>query len=234
MLLLGCTSLSAQDSIPVPDPMDDGRPKRVSGGFGYGQIGLGMKDVSELNAVIGNGVDFQDMSLTVGGGGFLMIRSILLGGEGMSNWDQKASFGTQDVRYESGYGQFMLGYVVYGRKGLLIYPKVGIGGYRESITLVNNSAVATLDTILTGSYTSTTLTSKGTLLSFGAGLEWMMGFDESSGSGITFGLDLGYHLGIGATKWESDSRPIGGTVPKLNPTGMYASFHIGFSGWNRQ
>ncbi|MFN8393803.1 MAG: hypothetical protein U0176_03925 [Bacteroidia bacterium] len=234
VLLLGGLSLSAQDSIPVPDPMDDGRPKRVSGGMGYGQVGLGIKDLSGLDAVIGNGVNFNDKSLTVGGGGFLMIRSIMLGGEGMSYWNQAASFGNQEVKYESGFGQFFTGYVVYGRKGLLVYPKVGIGGYKESLTFVNKDAVTNMDTILTGAYTSTTLTHKGTMMSFGAGLEWMLGFDESSGSGITLGFDLGYRLGVGYKGWESATQAITGNTPKLSPTGMYANFHIGFSGWNRQ
>lgn len=235
-MVLTCLSMAAQDSIPVPDPMDDGRPKRVSGGNGYATAGLGMKDVSSLDATFGNGVQFKDQSLTLGGGGFLMIRSIMLGGEGMSYWNQAADFdnGNQEVKYESGWGQFYMGYVLFGRKGFLLYPKVGIGGYKESLTLVNKSAVDTMSTILTGAYTSTNLVAKGAMMTFGAGFEWMPGFDESSGSGITLGLDLGYHLAVSSRGWESVNQTIKGSTPDLKPTGFYANFHIGFGGWNRQ
>lgn len=230
-LLLSFSVSYGQDSIP--DPMDDGSPKRVSGGFGYATGGYAMKDVDGLTNFVGNGTSFNSGGFEIGGGGLVMVRSILLGGEGMSYQKQKASFGAQDLGYESGWGKFFLGYVVMGKKGLLLYPKVGIGGYRESLTLNDKSAVGTMDTVFTGAYTGTNLVKKGLLMSFGAGFEWMPGFDETSGSGFVFGLDLGYNLALTENDWEAFETKLSGG-PSLTPTGFYANLHIGFAGWNRQ
>ena len=64
------------------------------------------------------------------------------------------------------------------------------------------------------------------------GFEWMPGFDESAGSGIVIGLDLGYHLAITEGPWEANTVTVGYN-PKVSPTGIYANFHLGFGGWNR-
>ncbi len=222
---------SAQDTIP--DPMDDGGPKRVSGGYGYAIGGYSMKDVAGLTNFVGNGTSFSDGAIGFGGGGMLMVRSVLLGGEGYSSLKQKETFGSQDLTYESGWGKFYFGYVLVGKKGLLLYPKVGVGGYKESLTLNNKAANVTMDTVFTGAYTGTNLVKQGVLMSFGAGFEWMPGFDETSGSGIVIGLDLGYNLAITENDWKAYEAPLSGG-PVLKPTGLYANLHIGFGGWNRQ
>jgi hypothetical protein len=230
-LLFTFSSSFGQDTIP--DPMDDGGPKRVSGGYGYAVGGYSMKDVDGLATFVGNGTTFSSGAIGFGGGGMLMVRSVMLGGEGFSNLKQSASFGSQDLTFESGWGKFYVGYVLLGKKGLLLYPKVGIGGYKESLTLTNRDADATMDTVFTGVYSGTNLVKKGVLMSFGAGFEWMPGFDQTSGSGVVFGLDLGYNLALTEGAWQAFEADLTGG-PVLKPNGIYANLHIGFGGWNRQ
>jgi hypothetical protein len=230
-LLLSVSFAYAQDTIP--DPMDDGSPKRVSGGYGYAIGGFAMNDVDGLSNFVGNGASFSGNAIGFGGGGMLSVRSVLLGGEGYSSLKQKATFGNQDLTYESGWGKFYVGYVILGKKGLLLYPKVGIGGYKESLTLNNKSANTSMDTVFTGAYTGTNIVKQGVLMSFGAGFEWMPGFDQSAGSGIVLGLDLGYNLAITENDWKAFETTLTGG-PSLKPTGLYANLHIGFGGWNRQ
>jgi hypothetical protein len=225
----------AQDTLPFPS--EEGKGKKVSGGYGYASGGIGMKDVDALNSFVGNGVDFQGNGVTIGGGGMVMIRSIVIGGEGASYLKQKASFTSNsagyDLEFDAGWGQFYAGYVVLGKRGFLLYPKVGIGGYKQSLTLTDANPVANMDTVFTGAYTGTNLVKRGMLMSFGLGFEWMPGFDETAGSGIVFGLDLGYHLGVTEKNWEAYGQDLG-PAPGLSPSGMFARLHIGFGGWNRQ
>jgi hypothetical protein len=232
VVLLASFSIGYAQDLPA-EPEDEGKPKKISGGYGYAAGGFGMKDVDALNTFVGNGVSFSGNGFSLGGGGMLMVRSVVLGGEGQRFFKQKAEFGSQNLSYESGWGQFYAGYVLLGKKGLLLYPKVGIGGYKQSLVLTNDNAVNTMDTVFTGAYTGTNLVKRGVLMTFGLGFEWMAGFDETAGSGIVFGLDAGYHLGITEKDWEAYGTGLGAN-PELSPTGMYVRLHIGFGGWNRQ
>jgi hypothetical protein len=236
VLALTFTAATAQDDEPDGDneatPVEKEGPKHVSGGYGYFTPGFGMQDLGALNTFTGTNA-FEGNGITLGGGGVLMIRSIMLGGEGGSYLSRKATVGNRDMNFESGWGKFTLGYVVVGRKGLLIYPKVGIGGSKQTLTLQKTNAVADMDTVLAGNYVGTTMQKNGLLMSFGAGIDWMPGFDETAGSGFVIGLDFGYNLGLSERAWQAFGRNLSGG-PSILPTGIYANLHIGFAGWNRQ
>lgn len=224
------TTTFAQDTLAFPE--DDG-PKKVSGGLGYALGNFGMKDVDALNSFIGQGIALRGNNFAMGGGGAVMVRSVMLGGEGASYFKQKASLSDQDLTYEAGWGRFYMGYVLLGKKGILLYPKVGIGGYKESITLHHHTAPASMDSVFLGTYTGTTVVKKGVLMSFGLGFDWMPGFDEAAGSGIVLGVDAGYHLALSEKGWQAYKSTLSGG-PSIVPTGFYASLRIGFGGWNRQ
>ncbi len=232
MLLLGSISFGfAQDNEATAPKKEH---KKISGGFGYFSPGYGLVSNEALNTYVGSsGSSFEDNGITLGGGGGLMIKSIMLGGEGSSFLDQSGNFGNMDLTFHSGSGKFSLGYVVYGRKGLLVYPKLGIGGYNYELTMVNKDAVASVDSAFTGAFTGTSLTRKGTFVSAGVGLDWMPGFDETAGSGLVFGFEAGYNLSINENGWESFGTKLSGG-PALLPDGIYFKLHIGFAGWNRQ
>lgn len=225
-------SIDDGDGDNAATPVAQDGPKRISGGYGYFMPGFGMQDLGALNTYAGTS-DFEGNGVTLGGAGTLMIRSFMLGGEGGSHLARKATVGNLDMTLESGWGKFTLGYVVYGRKGLLIYPKVGIGGSKETLTLHKTDAATAVDSVFGGGFTGTTLQKNGLLMSFGAGLDWMPGFDETAGSGIVLGLDFGYNLGLSEKDWEAYGATLSGG-PSVSPTGIYVNLHIGFAGWNRQ
>lgn len=239
-LLLCCWGLALaqpafgqdEEDSNTAQPVDDEGPKRISGGFGFFSPGFGMQDLGSLNAFVGEDA-FEGNGITLGGGGQLMVKSIVLGGEGGSFLTRKAAIGSTDMQLESGWGKFSMGYVVYGRKGLLIYPKVGIGGSKQVLTLHNTLATNDVDSIYAGGYTGTTLQKNGLFTSFGAGIDWMPGFDETAGSGIVLGLDLGYNLSLNEKPWEAFGKTLSGG-PSITHGGIYANLHIGFAGWNRQ
>ncbi len=236
LLALGFTSAYAQDEDDDGNneatPIEKEGPKHVSGGFGFFSPGFGMQDLGALNTYT-KSTAFEGNGITLGGGGVIMIRSIMLGGEGGSFLTREATTDKLDMQFESGWGKFTLGYVVYGRKGLLIYPKVGIGGSKQTLTLNKLDAVANMDTVFAGAYTGTTMQKNGMFVSLGAGIDWMPGFDETAGSGFLLGLDFGYNLGLTEQAWQAFGANLSGG-PAITPTGIYANLHIGFAGWNRQ
>ena len=208
--------------------------QKVSGGFGFFMPGYGLVDRQALNDFIVPGSKtFADNGITLGGGGVLMVKNFMFGGEGESFLKQSGSTATQNFTFESGSGKFTLGYVVYGKKGILLYPKLGIGGYNHSLTVVDKSASNSADSILVGGFPGTLLTNKGTLFSAGLGFDWMPGFDETAGSGIVLGFEAGYNMSIKENDWESFGNNLRGG-PALMPDGIYVKLHIGFAGWNRQ
>jgi hypothetical protein len=229
-LLLASVSLYAQNTLR--DPLDEGG-KRISGGYGYATIGISTQDLSSLNAYAGNGVNFQEKPISMGGGGQLMIKNLVLGGEGGRAMGQEARLGSQDLLYSSGWGKFYLGYVLYSKNGLLLYPKFGLGRYKQSLLLKEYGGFGSVDTVFTGTYPSTIIVKTGVLMSLGFAFEWMPGFDETAGSGAVVGFEAGYHLGISENAWEAHGVKLNGG-PSLLPSGIYAALHIGFGGWNLQ
>jgi hypothetical protein len=236
LLALVCNFAWAQEDETDGDneatPIEKEGPKHISGGFGFFSPGFGMQDLSALNRFAGTSA-FNGNGITLGGGGVLIVRSFMIGGEGGSYLARKASVGNLDMQLESGWGKFTLGYVVYGRKGLLIYPKVGIGGSTQALTLHKTNAVANVDTVFAGAYNGTSLQKKGLMMSAGLGLDWMPGFDETAGSGIVLGFDVGYNLGLTENNWTAFGTSLS-SGPSVTPAGIYANLHIGFAGWNRQ
>jgi hypothetical protein len=232
LIMTGTFATSFAQDTEEAEPEKDS--KKISGGYGYFTPGFGMYDVDKLNGFVGGTGDaFQGAGLTFGGGGMVMVRSLILGGEGSSFLKQKATIGDQDVAFETGWGKGYLGYVLMGKKGFLLYPKVGIGAYKHVLTLNDNSSTTSVLSVYNGQYSATQLVRKGMLLSFGAGFEWMPGFDEAAGSGIVIGLEAGYNLAATQNNWEAYGKSLVGG-PFVNPSGVYVQLHVGFGGWNRQ
>jgi len=236
LLMFGYAAAQAQDENEEGSneatPVEEEKGKHISGGYGFFSPGLSLRDGAALNSYLGQDL-VSSTAFSLGGGGVLMIKSLMLGGEGGSFLKDKVENGNLAMTMESGWGKFTLGYVVYGRKGLLIYPKVGIGGYKNSLTLQKTNTLANVDTVFAGGYTGTNLQRNGAFVCFGAGFDWMPGFDETAGSGIVLGFDAGYNLGITEKSWEAYGTALNGG-PTLSPNGIFVNLHIGFAGWNRQ
>lgn len=194
-----------------------------------------MYSMDEYNSYFGaNGVEsVNDNGVALGGGFTVFIRNLALGGEWNSILDKKASSAMLDTRLESGWGQFQLGYVVVASKGWLVYPKLGIGTYRHGLTVTENVNALPFDSLVTGGYKGTMVTRKGMLGSVEANVDWMPGFDESSGGGIVFGLGVGYQMQLTENDWDAYDTPVTGG-PNVDLSGLYVRLRIGVGGWNQQ
>jgi hypothetical protein len=226
-LLFAFSSLQAQD---------DERKAKVSGGYGYFTPGIVSLDMVPLNAYLTpNGFsETSDLNFTLGGGGFIIVRNFILGGEGHSVISQELASPDQNVNLQGGWGQFNIGYVALSRRGFLLYPKLGIGGYNHQMTIRSAGATPSVDDVFSdGDYSGTELIRQGLLLSGAVGMQFMPGFDESAGSGLTFGLEVGYNYAATENAWTAYETALAGG-PAMNMTGIFARLQIGFGGWHRQ
>jgi len=99
-----------------------------------------------------------------------------------------------------------------------------------SITFLDNFG-ATVD--IDGDYAGTEITQNGLFAGAEVSLDYMIGYDEKSGAGITFGVKVGYNHQLSTGNWRSFGNNLGSTVD-LDVSSPYARLSIGFAGWHRQ
>lgn len=216
---------------------EESKGAKVSGGYGYFTPGATMLDTDGLNSYLGDygfGDQHNGNRITLGGGGMMIVRNFILGGEGHSLMGQDFNNPTQSLNIKGGWGQFNVGYVLLGKKGMLLYPKIGIGGYNHRMVVTDAGQTASVDDVFfSGNYSGTELIKNGLLLSGSIGFDYMPGFDETAGSGIVFGIEAGYNYAATDNNWTAYEANLAGG-PALNMTGAFARIKIGFGGWHRQ
>jgi hypothetical protein len=217
-----------------PDDEEGGR-KKVSGGMGYFTAGYHMYKMDDYNAYFAPDAvpSVSDNGLSLGGGFKVIVRNIVLGGEWSSVLDKTSSSSLIDAKLESSWGMFQVGYVVLAKKGLLVYPKVGIGTFDNDLTLKENRQTTTFDTIAAGNYPGSLLNNRGLLGNAELNVDWMPGFDESSGGGLVFGLGVGYNMALTDKGWDTYGTQVTGG-PGIDLSGFYVALRIGVGGWNLQ
>lgn len=232
-LLLGGVA-SAQFDGAFDDPEEE-RILKISGGIGYFSIGYGLRDMAPLNSSLGtDGFGaFEDNGITLGGGGQIIVRNFVIGGEGNNFIKKEVENGEDLARFRSNTGIFRFGYVVLSGKGFLLYPRIGVGGFTQELFLKDGSGNATFQDLVSSQGSGSILKKSGWLTEAALGFEFMPGFDETSGSGLVFGLDIGYQYAPGSQEWELWDEPITGG-PGIDPGGLFIRLHIGGGGWHRQ
>jgi hypothetical protein len=225
----------SQDETEEAAPEEGGGRKKISGGYGYFTPGYLMYSLEDFNNYFAPSAfaPVKDNGISFGGGGSLFVRNIVLGGEGHNILTKKASSSLLNAQLKTGWGMFQVGYIVLAKKGLLVYPKLGIGGYTHELTLKEQLGSTTFDTITAGNYSGSMLTRRGMLGSVEANVDFMPGFDESSGGGMAFGLAVGYQMALTEKDWEAQGTLVTGG-PSINPSGLYVRLRIGLGGWNMQ
>lgn len=214
---------------------EDGGGKKVSGGMGYFSAGYHMYKMDDYNAYFAPDAvpSVKDNGISLSGGFGVMARSIYLGGEWGGILDKTSSSSLLDTKLESNWGLFQVGYVVLSKKGLIVYPKIGIGSYDNDLTIKENRQTTTFDTIAAGNYPGSMLKNRGLLGNAEIAADWMPGFDESSGGGLIFGIGVGYNAALTDKGWDAYGTSVSGG-PAIDLSGLYVRLRIGFGGWNRQ
>ena len=213
------------------------KPKgKISGGIGhfnvaFAQFGLdGLNDVAEAQGypALSSGAWF------LGGDGTVVVANLVLRAGGMSSLSNSTVAADYTLTFRHRQNNFGLGYNLYSHKGLIVYPVAEFGRYENVVQVVPTTPGShPVSSAISGTFVGTELRQKGYFFGVDLGLDYMIGFDESSGAGITFGLRGGYKSLLSDRDWTSYETALS-SGPAVDLSGFYFQASLGLSGWHRQ
>ena len=208
---------------------------KISGGIIHVPFGYTSNSKTGLNTVLGNHLlpSLENEELTWGIDGTFIVRNFIVRIGTTNSFAQKVENSTRKVEYQQKLTELGLGYNVFSKKGFIVYPTAHIGRFKSTFISANKAASVGASGVLGGIYVGTEASQTGYYTGAGIGLDYMLGFDESSGAGITFGLQAGYNYQISANNWKAYGLDLGNEFND-DMSGAYVRLSIGFSGWHRQ
>jgi len=212
------------------------RPK--GGGVAtYLSFGGARADIGSLNERLkANGYrTFSRDYLGLGGGGFVLIGRVLVGGEGQSLFAQHATTGPRRAELDGGYGFFNVGYNVLARSSIILYPVVGIGGGGMTLEITEDGSVPFND-ILADPKREARLTTSSLAFQVAFGGQYhvpVLGARGERGTaGTMLGLQGGYVF-FTSQHWKAKGLHVTGS-PDAGLSGPYVRVTVGLGGWSAQ
>ena len=213
-------------------PSADAQIRRMLGldapsGRGFFMIGVQQMDLAELNDRF-DAADYpesDDLFLTLGGGGFMLRDRLVIGGEGhgVIGSSETTGDGAFRTRVGGGFGMIDIGYAVMERRGLLVYPMlgVGMGGMMVSI---NERSSPDFDDVLDQPRRGVNLVQGQFLLSAGLGIDHV--FASRGRGGFAVGIRAGWTFTPIEHEWSFGSSDVA-DGPKAGFTGPYVRVNVG-------
>lgn len=205
---------------------------RQSGGGGYFMVGSSVIDIKELNSRLEakQYSKLSDKFVSFGGGGHAIMGRLIIGGEGHGLIGKGTATGDYKVSFNAGCGFFDLGYIVYSRRGLSLYPFLGIGGGGMSLKIVDRQT-PTFDEALENPRRGTELASGSMLLNLSIGADYLfnLGGEQDAEGGLLLGIRAGYTFAPIKGEWKTDESTVSGG-PEVGVEGPYLRLAIGGGG----
>jgi len=199
----------------------------VNGGAGHFRFGYANYQMKGMNNWLNDRYpQLKNDFIAIGGGGYGIINNLVIGGEGLGARGTTVTKDTLSITPVIGSGMFNLGYLVYHRHNLLVYPMIGIGGLGASFRFseVDNPGSAT-NHVKAEPYNY----SCGSLvLGVSVGADKFFMFGEEDG-GISVSLKAGYNYALRNGNWKKDNLETGG--PNVNLSGFYLTLGFGGGGF---
>lgn len=212
---------------------------KTTSGRGYFIAGTNVLDLDALNSrLVSNGYkEFSNNFIAIGGGGHGIINKIIIGGQGgtIFGGDETVELGTETFKTSliGGYGFFDVGYIIYSKKGLNIYPFLGLGGGGLTLKIVEDSS-PNFDELLTDPKRSVELNMGGFLLNLALGMDYFikLGGDETGAGGLVVGVQAGYMIAPFAGDFQWEANELAG-CPDIGFNGPYVKFMFGGGGYGK-
>ncbi len=203
-----------------------------SEGGGYFMVGSSVIDLKALNSKLEEKgyPSLSDNLLSLGGGGYGIIGRVMIGGEGHGLIGKGGTEKGYKTSVGGGYGFFNLGYVVYSRNNLKVYPLIGLGVGGMTFTIVEERSLS-FDEILDDPKRGVWLSTGGFLLNLALGTEYLLklGEVEKEEGGLILGARIGYVLAPFKDGWKMDEIGVSGG-PEASVAGPYLRLMIGGGG----
>lgn len=232
-LILTITVIIA--GLVLGNPIRAQGDSQQGGGRGYFMFGGSKIDIENLNSGLENAgySTFSDRFISFGGGGYGIIKRIIIGGEGHGLIGEEATNESTKTSISGGYGFFDVGYLLYSTDAFNLYPLLGIGGGGVNLKIVERSTPSFED-VLENPNRNAELSTGGFLIDLGFGADYLykLGEDEGEEGGLALGLRMGYTLTPIKSSWDMDGIDVS-DGPDTGVTGPYIRFMIGGGGMNR-
>lgn len=179
---------------------------------GYGQFGWQQLSLTSLNSSMSD-AGYSSLStdyFTGGGGGHLSLERVVLGLDGDVAWNVAKQNTLAGNTYKSWIMAVRLsgiiGYLVYTREHLDIFPYLGVGYSQMNLT-IQNTQEESFNNFLTNPQRGAWLNSSSFVLTTGVQLMFrvpLISFGNAIG-GLLLGGKLGMNFGLGGDNWTSGS-----------------------------
>lgn len=186
-----------------------GDAQQTSGG-GYFAIGTVELKVDALNGPLVDAgfPEISSSAISLGGGGHGVRGRVLVGGEGHGfiTSVETTEDGATGLRFGGGYGLFNLGWEVFHRDRLTIFPKAGFGG-GGYILQIGPRDVPLFQDVLENPNRGVSLSHGGLLISLGIRTELALGERPARNQprrGAVLGLEVSALRGIGNWEWNTE------------------------------
>ncbi len=205
------------------------------GGFGAGYFSFGPNwiQISKLNAVL-TSAGYSPLTshvVALGGGGFGGKKRLIWGGEGFGFSSGSVTAHSNEIRLGGGYGLFNLGYLLYKRPRLGLYPLLGFGGGGFSLQIASQNKPASFEALLQKPEGNLQLTSGEFLLNVGVGFYTLLATPKRPDriGGFLLGIRVGYLISAFRSNWTAGNEEIPNS-PEAPFAGPYIHFMIGGGG----
>ena len=211
---------------------------KEQGGMGYSIFGNSTIDIANLNTKLeGNGyTKLPESYFCVGGGGHSIInKRWIVGGEGytlLGDESTGADFKASTYVFQ---GFANIGYIIFSKKGLSVYPLLGLGGGSMKLTFSEKNASYAFDDVLTDPKREATLTAGGFLVNLALGVDYYLklGEDEEGHGGFLLGVRAGYTLAPSKGGWSMNGADLTGS-PDFSMTGPFVRIIFGGGGFEKR
>ncbi len=212
---------------------------KSGGGRGYCMMGWSTLDLDELNVRLKSKgyTEFSNNFFSIGGGGHGIINKLIIGGQGgtLIGGEETVNLngGTLKTSVIGGYGLFDVGYLVYSKKGLNVYPMLGMGGGGLTFT-IKEISTPSFEDLLENPKRKVELIYGGFLVNVSLGVDYLIKFaeDEKGTGGLIVGFKAGYMLAPFTHDWKMDENDVTGG-PDIGFNGPYVKIMFGGGGMSQ-
>ncbi len=199
---------------------------------GFFMFGARIIDLENLSSALerkGYG-KFSDKFISLGGGGCGIIGKLIVGGEGHGIIEKSVYNGDFKTSIRGGYGLFDIGYQIYSKNYMNIYPMIGIGGGGINLRIVERKDQS-FDEIIENPRRGSELATDGFLLNFSFTIDNLMKIKEGRRCecGLAYGIRIGYLLAPFKTDWKIYGMEVN-NGPRASFQGPYVVILIGGGG----
>ena len=201
-----------------------------SGGIGFFRLGTATMDLTSVN----NSLKKKDLPgisngfTSLGVGGYRLINNAVFGIAGQGLISVQHENADYNVQVTSGYGALYLGYIIYQKEKLQVYPMFGLGGAALNLNIKSNGVPGNFDGFLKSPFLEGSVINGNVIMNFELNADYFLtGFiKDDILKGWVGGLSVGYLVSPFKSGWQRDGFKIAES-PVLRIESFYITLKLG-------